>query len=923
VQLETGEQVISCEDTTDRKRIEEALRESEDRYRDIVESSRDIMCTHDLKGQILWVNEEPVRILGYAKNDILKMNIREFLVPERRGEFDEFLATMRSQGNARGLMILQTAKGERRIWEYHTTLRTEGVAEPIVRSISRDVTEQMQVQRKLKESEERYRVAIEKSNDGVAIVQGDNHIYVNQRFVEMFGYDHPNDIIGKPIFTWIHPDDQEMVKEYNRRRQRGEPAPSQYEFKGVKKDEEIIFIEVSSAQTTYLGESATLAYLRDITERKWVEEALRESQARLQEAHRLAHIGIWKWTIDTDTVDWSEELYHIAGMDPQLPAPSYAEHPNVYTPESMDRLKNAVERTLETGEPYQLELEFIRPDGSTRWVNAFGGRRYDDSGRLIGLHGTVQDITERKWVEEALRLSETKYRLIAENVSDIIWTADLNYIPTYISPLVEKIRGFTVEEALSQKFSDIMTPQSLQDLLKAIRKVKEKIKQGLRDEDIKITIELEEYHKNGSTIWMENEIKYLFDKNQQPVGIIGVTRDITKRKLAEEERQRLMERLNRAEKMEALGTLAGGVAHDLNNVLGVLVGYSELLLEKISEDSPLKKYVDNILQSGLRGAAIIQDLLTLARRGVALSKVVNLNEVIRDHFKTPEFENLKAYHPQVTFKTDLDKDLLNIKGSPVHLGKTIMNLLSNAAEAISQGGEVMIRTENRYLDRPIRGYDEMQEGDYVVLTVSDNGRGISGRDLGKIFEPFYTKKVMGRSGTGLGLAVVWGTVKDHNGYIDVQSEEEKGSRFTLYFPITREEPEKAEEDLSPAAYLGKGESILVVDDIKEQRELAINMLSRLNYEVMAVSSGEEAVGYLRDNQADLVVLDMIMDPGIDGLRTYERILGIKPKQKAIIVSGFSETDRVRKALKLGAGTYIRKPYVLEKIGLAIRKELDK
>jgi CheY-like chemotaxis protein len=384
-----------------------------------------------------------------------------------------------------------------------------------------------------------------------------------------------------------------------------------------------------------------------------------------------------------------------------------------------------------------------------------------------------------------------------------------------------------------------------------------------------------------------------------------------------------MERLNRAEKMEALGTLAGGVAHDMNNVLGVLVGYSELLLEKIPENNPLKKYVDNILQSGLRGAAIIQDLLTLARRGVALSKVVNLNEVIRDYFKTPEFENLKAYHPAVTIKTGLEKDLLNIKGSAVHLGKTIMNLLSNAAEAISQGGEVMIRTENRYLDRPIRGYDDMQEGDYVVLTVSDNGRGISGRDLGKIFEPFYTKKVMGRSGTGLGLAVVWGTVKDHNGYIDVQSEEEKGSTFTLYFPITREEPEKAEEDLSPAVYLGKKESILVVDDIKEQRELAINMLSRLNYEVKSVSSGEEAVGYLRDNQADLVVLDMIMDPGIDGLETYKRILGIKPKQKAIIVSGFSETDRVRKALKLGAGTYIRKPYVLEKIGLAIRKELDK
>ena len=167
--------------------------------------------------------------------------------------------------------------------------------------------------------------------------------------------------------------------------------------------------------------------------------------------------------------------------------------------------------------------------------------------------------------------------------------------------------------------------------------------------------------------------------------------------------------------------------------------------------------------------------------------MVNLNQVISDYFKTPEFEKLKTYHPQVTFRTDLDQDLMNIQGSAVHLSKTIMNLLSNAAEAISDHGEVILLTENRYLDRSIAGYDDIREGDYVVLKVSDNGNGISTEDLGKIFEPFYTKKVMGRSGTGLGLAVVWGTVKDHHGYVDVRSEEGKGSLFTLYFPVCREE----------------------------------------------------------------------------------------------------------------------------------------
>jgi CheY-like chemotaxis protein len=331
--------------------------------------------------------------------------------------------------------------------------------------------------------------------------------------------------------------------------------------------------------------------------------------------------------------------------------------------------------------------------------------------------------------------------------------------------------------------------------------------------------------------------------------------------------------------------------------------------------------VSKILQSGQKGAAIIQDLLTLARRGVAVSEVINLNKIISDYLRSPEFEDLKSHHPLVTFKTDLEKDLLSIHGSPVHLEKTVMNLISNAVEAISQDGEVTVRSENRHLDRPLRGYDHMQEGDYVVLTVTDTGIGIASTDQGRIFDPFYTKKVMGRSGTGLGLTVVWGTVKDHHGYIDVQSEEGKGSAFTLYFPVTREALSQKREGVAPEAFMGQGELILVVDDVKEQRELAASMLTRLGYRVSAVSSGEEALDYLRGNKVDLIVLDMIMDPGIDGLETYEKILEVIPGQKAVIVSGFSETDKVKKAQALGAGAYVQKPYVLEKIGQAIREEL--
>ena len=207
--------------------------------------------------------------------------------------------------------------------------------------------------------------------------------------------------------------------------------------------------------------------------------------------------------------------------------------------------------------------------------------------------------------------------------------------------------------------------------------------------------------------------------------------------------------------------------------------------------------------------------------------------------------------------------------------------------------------------------------------MSDTGEGIKADDLKRIFEPFYTKKVMGRSGTGLGLSVVWGTVKDHQGYIDVQSEQGKGTTLTIYFPVTREAASADETAVSLSEYLGRGESILIVDDIKEQRELAVQMMTKLNYRATAVGSGEEAVAYLQTGQAHLVILDMIMDPGMDGLDTYKAILETHPRQKAIIVSGYSDTERVQKAQELGAGAYVRKPYVLEKIGLAVRRELAK
>jgi PAS domain S-box-containing protein len=478
----------------------------------------------------------------------------------------------------------------------------------------------------------------------------------------------------------------------------------------------------------------------------------------------------------------------------------------------------------------------------------------------------------------------------------------------YFNPAFTSVFGWTLEERLDQKMDDFVPEE-------AWLKTKVMIDMVLAGESFS-GIETRRYTKEGNIINVSLSGAIYKDQDGNSMGSIIILRDIS-------EQKKLEAQLQRAQKMEALGILAGGVAHDLNNVLSGIVSYPDLLLKQIPEDSPLIKPMLTMQDSGKKAANIVQDLLTLARRGVVVEEVVNLNEIISEHLKNPEHEKLKSFHPRVEVETSLESDLFNISGSPVHLSKTVMNLVSNAAEAMADGGKVFISTENRYIDRPISSYDSIEEGDYVTLTVSDTGVGISPEDNERIFEPFYTKKVMGRSGTGLGMAVVWGTVKDHKGYIDVQSTEGKGTTFTLYFPATRRARDKEKTILPIENYMGKGESILVVDDAKQQREIVFNLLTTLGYIVDTVSSGEKAVDYMKNKTADLLILDMIMDPGIDGLDTYKKIIEIHPGQKAIIASGFSETYRVREAQKLGAGQYIKKPYTLGKIGIAVRDELDK
>ncbi len=521
---------------------------------------------------------------------------------------------------------------------------------------------------------------------------------------------------------------------------------------------------------------------------------------------------------------------------------------------------------------------------------------------------------------QKLQDSEKKYRDLVENANSIIMRRDINGKITFFNEFAQQFFGYTENEILGKSLEGTIFPNT-ETTRNHLERLLTVLTQNI---DQPIITENESELRSGKKVMIAWTYKPIFDSDGNFKEILCIGTDITGLKRAEQEKRDLESRLQRAQKMEAIGTLAGGVAHDLNNILSGIVSYPELLLMDIPLDSPQRKPILTIQKSGERAAAIVQDLLTLARRGVITTKVINLNAVISEYLKSPEYENLKTHHPDVMVKSSLKTNLMNMLGSPVHLSKTVMNLVTNAAEAISDGGEIIISTENRHVDKSLNGYDKIKQGDYVTLKVSDTGIGIPFKDLERIFEPFYTKKVMGKSGTGLGMAVVWGTVKDHKGYIDVKSVEGEGTLFTLYFPVVRQELPDDESPFSIQDIMGKGETILVVDDVETQREIASQMLMKLGYSVVSVSSGEEAVDYMENHSADLLVLDMIMGPDcIDGLDTYKKILEIHPHQKAIITSGYSETQRVKEAQKLGATSYVKKPYLLEKIGQVVRDELNK
>jgi PAS domain S-box-containing protein len=922
------------------QRVVQALRDCEETFRAVAENSLDVIMRFDRFFHHLYVNPAAEAQTGITIKQFLGKTHAELGFPRELVEaWEKALQTVFDQA-APHRIEFELPSGTWVDWLLVPEFDKNGEVYAVMTS-ARDITRIKHAEEKLKESQERLAEIIEFLPDATLVIDEHGRVIAWNRAIEKMTGIPAQSMLGEGDYAYATPF-------YGERRPilidlalHADDSMEEH-YTSIRKEGDVLFGEaytpaLAGRQGAHLSATASILRntegrivgaiecIRDTTERMKQDLALKESKRRLADIIEFLPDATLVINRDGKVIFWNRAIEKMTGVlakdmigkgDYEYALPFYGERRPILIDlvlEPHDDISSKYKylsfyNGVVIGEAYMPHLK-----GGTVYLLGTAAPLYDSNGEIVGAIETIRDITDRRHAEEALSLANQRFSEVLNSFDALVYVVDMTthevlFVNRYGREVLGDLEGDICWRMIQPGQTgpcDFCTNDCLLDAA------------GKPTSGV-----VWEFPHPIKGRWYECRDRAI-DWPDGRLVRLSIAIDITDRKNADEEHSKLMERLHRAEKMEALGLMAGGVAHDLNNTLGVLVGYSELLVLSMPESDPNRRHAENILQSGKRGAAVIQDLLTLARRNVNVSAVINLNHVIQEYLKTPEFTDLKASHPRVAYDVVLSDQLLNLKGSALHLGTTLMNLVVNATEAINGSGVVTIRTENRYLDAPLNGYDSMQEGDYVILTVMDTGAGIAEDDLAKIFEPFYTKKVMGRSGTGLGLAVVWGTVKDHAGYIDVQSQEGAGSTFTLYFPVTRDEAANGRSKTAFASYQGRGESILVVDDVEEQRDLARRMLTRIGYQVATAASGEEALQYLENAKADLILLDMIMGSGMDGLDTYRRVKERNPAQKAIIVSGFSESDRVKKAMALGVGAYVPKPYVLEQIGLAVRQELDR
>ncbi len=904
-------------DITQSKQVEEALRQERDFSAAILDTISALVMVLDPQGQILRFNRASEATTGYSFEEVkgkpfwdlllaseevesVKEAFQEMLVPNPPYECTTYWATK---------------GGERRLisWSSTVLLDQDGKAEFIIGTGS-DITERQQAEEALRESETRYRLLV--NNIPAVAFRGyaDWTIdFVDDKIEDLTGYQREEfdsrrmkwcDVIlaedlqdARNIFIQALKSNKFYVREYRIRR----------------KDGRILWIQARGQIVCDL--EGKVEYISgvffDITGRKIQEEALRQSQASLAEAQCLAHLGNWEWSPRTGEAFWSDEVYRILGLGPREIPATFKAFLQAVHPGDRGLVRKALGRALHRRKPYGIGHRIVRPDGSERFVYGQGEVYCDAHGKAERMLGTIQDVTERRRAQEALKESEKRYRLLAENVTDVIWTVDLDLRLTYVSPSIQFLTGHNAKEYLSLGLEQLLPATSLE-------LAQNKLKELLAQEEVKTdlsrsgTIEIELFRPDGSTVWTEVKGSFLRDGQGHPVGVLGVTRDITMRR-------KLEEQLRQSQKMEVVGRLAGGVAHDFNNLLTAILGYCELLLSVIQADDPAHQDVAEIKKAGERAALLTRQLLAFSRRQVLRPKSLDLNQVM---------ENLGKMLKRVIGE-DIELSILpganlgQVMADPGQIEQVILNLTVNARDAMPQGGKLIIKTADVDLDEAYAAiHAQVEPGPYVLLAVTDTGCGMDEPTRSHIFEPFFTTKEVGK-GTGLGLSTVYGIIRQSGGHIWVYSESGQGTTFKIYLPRIGAGKAVPSRDRVSRASLRGHETILLVEDEDLVRQIARRILQSHGYTVLEARDGNEALQIYERHEGHihLMLTDLVM-PGLGGLELAHRLASRYPGMRVLFMSGYADNGIMDKDMQDQGLVYLQKPFEAHALTRKVREALD-
>jgi two-component system cell cycle sensor histidine kinase/response regulator CckA len=784
-----------------------------------------------------------------------------------------------------------------------------------------DITERKQAEAAIRESRERLEFVLRGAELGSwdwDIPSGAVHF--DDRWAQMLGYDLEE--IEPHVRSWerlVHPDDMPKVREVLDAHLEGKTAFYEVENRLRHKSGTWVWVLDKGKVITRDADGKALRAAGthlDITYRKQAEEALRVSQIFLETIIENSPFSMWVSDEKGTLIRMNQACRDLLKVtDDDLVGKYNVLQDNIVEQQGAMPL---VKRVFEKGERVCFTLRYdsaqlrsLRLGKTTQVIlEVTISPVLDPRGRVV--HAIIQhlDMTERTQAEGALRTSEERFKRLVQNSSDIITVLDEKGIVTSVSGPLERILGYTPEEMIGACGFDYIHPDDKELTMKILA-------EGVEQAGNTKSVEYRFRHKEGKWVFMEAVGANLLN---DPVvkGMVANIREITERKSSEQERHKLQEQLQQAMKMEAVGRLAGGVAHDFNNLLTVISGYVELARMQLMPPDPLLRSLDGIHRAAESAAALTNQLLAFSRRQIIEPKVLNLNDLVGGLVKMLT----RLIGEDIELQTVLAGDLGSVKVDPGQFEQVLVNLAVNARDALPDGGRLVIETANSELDQDYCArHPQMQPGMYVLLAVSDTGYGMNDDVKQHLFEPFFTTKPKGQ-GTGLGLATIFGVVKQAGGAIEVYSEIDRGTTFKIYLPRVEEQAERLVKE-TPSRELARGdETILLVEDDEGVRDVALTILEHLGYRVLTAANGGEAFMIVEKyaGHIDLLMTDVVM-PGMNGRELAERLLRLKPEMKVLFTSGYTENVIVHHGVVDENLNFIGKPYSMQALARKMREVL--